>query len=83
MFTRTDKDGLVVDNEDCDFIWKHRKELPKELQPYYLVTKRRRPGIPRDVSYFRHYPMHGGWYKHWGSLDSQWDGSNLVLRRCT
>src|SRR3989338_8076047 len=54
MIARTDgENGGGVGQEDGDFLWEHRSELPEELKRFYLVcTKWRDPGFHRRVLCF-------------------------------
>lgn len=79
MLARTvDTNGGAIGDDDWRFIGEHRKEIPYELNDFYLVTSRHVPGNPRVVSYFvRRFE----WLDGSNSLDCQWGGSHLVVRR--
>jgi len=66
MLARTDKDGMVVGEEDWKHLYKHRHELPEEVGRYYLATKRPDPDYPRFVSCLDRY--RGEWYDYWNYL---------------
>jgi len=74
------ENGGAIKGEDEAFLRKRRAKIPRELDPYWLVTDVRDPGDPRDVSCF--VWESDRWYQSWNSLDDDWDDRCLVLRRC-
>src|SRR3990167_8524133 len=81
MLARTaGQNGGAIGEEDESFLRQHLEELPVELQPYWLATNKSYPGHPQYVSCF--YFDGGRWRQRWYWLDSQWDDSDLVVRRC-
>jgi len=81
MLARTaTENGGAIGDEDEAVLSERRDKLPTELQKYYLVTNRRHPGNSRNVSYFSWDGVR--WHQYWSSLDDQWHGHGLVVRRC-
>lgn len=84
MLERTDRDGMIVGEEDWEFIYENRQDFPPELRDYFLVTKRPYPDRPTRLSCFIWYNPFGKWFdfcSHY--VDYQWDDNYLVLRRRT
>jgi hypothetical protein len=77
-----DKNGGAINEEEETFLLSQLQQLPAELRPYWLVTKRPCPGNPpRNVSCFA-CNEEGRWYRFWDWLGYGWFEKCLVLRRC-
>jgi len=82
MLARTaGQNGGAIGEEDEKFLREHLGELPTKLRGYWLVTDRRSPDHPRDVSCFVFFDG-GGWCRDWDWLGGQWGDDGLVVRRC-
>ena len=74
-----ERTGEAIGEEDEAFLSERRGKIPVKLQRYYLVTGRRHPDYPRDVSFFYFYG--DGWCQDWYWLGDRRDGYCLVGRR--
>lgn len=72
---------VVRSEEDWEFVYDHRGELPSKLNDFWLATARPYPGLPRGVSSLLRGSR--GWCGCWLGLDDVWPRYALVLRRRT
>lgn len=79
MLLRT---ARAVDDKNADFLWRRREQFPMELQPFYLVTNKRKVSNHRKVWCFFH--SENKWQQGWSRIDGRWERKAfaLVLRRC-
>ena len=83
MLKRTNKDGLVIDSEDCHFIRDRINRLPESVHGYALAT-RYFPDASGRICVFdwRDYPYPPCHSERWHRFDGGWPIGVLVLRRC-
>ncbi len=72
---------VVRSEEEWQFAYADRGELPTELNDFWLATARPRPGGPGYVSSLNRASHE--WYENWDALEYGWSRVALVLRRRT
>ena len=81
MFRRTAQlDNYYIDKKDT--IREFLDQLPTKLRPYKLVMSRSNLGEPDETIYFSYSVCDEKWFQDRVSLDSDFDDSWLVVRRC-
>ena len=73
------ENGGLIGKDDSAFIAKYRRQLPKKLQQYLLVTN--------YEDYYQPCVSCLSWSGHWIKClrwfnDRYWDDNSLVVRRC-
>lgn len=82
MFVRTAmENGGAIGEEDDDYIWAHRDQIPTQLQGYWPATNRHNipEQMPRHIRCYGFYD--GRWDRGWYGPGNQWYDWNLVVRR--
>ena len=84
VIRRADTDGRVVrSDEDWQFVYEHRHELPTVLYDYWLVTAWSGAIKSAKVAYLIRVGSRAGWRKRFRDLNYNWGRRVLVLRRRT